>query len=123
MSGGPLHAGDAILYRPGGSPDVGDVVLYQITPGTVQLEPRGDTPRSTSCRGEFIDRIIAGPGQSVTWKQRQLLVDGQPSPWQPLEPAAVDADLQFTVPAGYYGILPSTRRRTLPGIRRRSGRR
>ena len=37
---------------------------------------------------------------------RQLLVDGQPSPWQPLNLAAVDADLQFTVPTGYYGILP-----------------
>ncbi len=114
LTAGPLHAGDALLYRPGGSPDVGDVVLYEITPGTVQTRTTGGYAAQYVVRGEQIDRIIAGPGQSVTWKRRQLWVDGQPSRWQPLDPAAVDADLQFTVPAGYYGILPSTRPQNAP---------
>jgi type IV secretory pathway protease TraF len=114
MAAGPLHAGDAILYRPGGSPDVGDVVLYEITPGTVQTRTAGGYAAQYVVMGEQIDRIIAGPGQSVTWKRPQLLVDGQPSRWQPLDPAAVDADLQFTVPPGYYGILPSTRPQNAP---------
>jgi type IV secretory pathway protease TraF len=114
MDAGPLHAGDAFLFRPGGSPDVGDVVLYQIAPGSVQTRTAGGYAAQYVLRGEFIDRIIAGPGQSVSWKRRQLLIDGQPSPWQPLNPAAVDADLQFKVPAGYYGILPSTQPQNAP---------
>jgi hypothetical protein len=60
----PPHAGDAILFRPGGSPDVGDVVLYQITPDRVATRTAGGDAAQYVLRGEFIDRIIAGPGQT-----------------------------------------------------------
>jgi hypothetical protein len=108
ITAGPLHAGDVILYRPSGSVNVGDVVLYEITQAQVQTRTAAGYPAFYRVQGEFIDRIVAGSGQSIGWKNRQLHVDGQLSPFQPLHPDAVTADLQFTVPPGYYGILPST---------------
>jgi hypothetical protein len=113
MTAGPLVAGDVILYRPSpAAASVGDVVLYEI--------PRSSIPMTGHqfylIQGETIDRIVAGPGQSITWKDRQLLVDGQPVAWQPLYPAGIPVNLQFKVPFGYYGILPSTRAATGPGL-------
>ena len=39
-------------------------------------------------------------------RNRILLVDGLPSPWQPLRPEAITSDLDFVVPDDCYGILP-----------------
>jgi len=114
LTAGPLHAGDAILYRPGGSAEVGDVVLYEIAEAGVQARTPAGYPAYYRVQGQFIDRIVAGPGQAIVWKQRRLQIDGQSSPHQPLHPSAVTADLQFTVPAGYYGILPSTQPQDAP---------
>ncbi len=103
---GQFAAGDVIVLWHG-TPKVGDVVVFQLEPARVLGGvPGGYGMANYQLRGYFVDRIIAGPGQSVSWQQRQLLVDGRPSEWQPLNPQAVDCDLQFVVPADYYGILP-----------------
>jgi hypothetical protein len=112
----PLRAGDVILFLPGGSPDVGDAVLYQIEPGHVQAQTATRYPALYFFGGEFIDRIVAGPGQTVTWARQEVLVDGQRSPRQPLHPASAHADVQFTVPAGCYGILPTVLPEGAPGF-------
>lgn len=114
VTAGPLQAGDAILYRPGRAVDVGDVVLYEISQDQVFTRTPGGYPAYYRVQGQFIDRIIGAGGQVIEWKQQRLQVDGQASPYQPLHPAAVTADLQFTVPAGYYGILPSTQPQDAP---------
>ena len=108
MPAGPLRAGDAILFRPGTAAGVGDVVLYEIPPAWVMTRTPAGYPANYYVQGEFVDRVLAAGGQSVAWKQGRLQIDGQDSPHQPLHPAALTADLQFNVPAGYYGILPST---------------
>ena len=103
---------------PGGVSRSGLVTGYTVASNVTipRARPRtaGGYAAQYVLRGEFIDRITAGLGQSVSCKQRKLVVDGQPSPWQPLHPDAVDADLQFTVPAGYYGILPSAQPQNAP---------
>lgn len=108
----PLLAGDVLLLRRftrGRSvPRLGDVVQYQIVNDRVA----GQTPRGIAAiyqlQGARIDRVLAGPGQMIRWENRQLIVDGQPSPWLPLNPGGVLQPLQFTVPPDSWLILPST---------------
>lgn len=105
LSVGQFHAGDAIvLLRT--DPDIGDVVLFQIQPTVARGRTPGGGALEYNLQGYFVDRIIAGPGQSVSWSKQELLVDGQPSLWQPLNPQAVACDLHFVVPDNYYGVLP-----------------
>ena len=83
----------------------GHVVVYRL-PATVRGRTAAGYAALYAVQGEFIDRIVAGPGQSVSWKGRQLTVDGQASPWQPLYPQGVPCDLEFVVPEGCFAILP-----------------
>jgi len=115
MDAMPLLAGDVFLYNPSAywrsDPAPGDVVLYRLTPYQVDGAVNG---RHAVFRygGERIDRLLAGPGQSVKWENGQLWVEGQPSPWLPLNPDGVPLKLEFTVPNGCYLVLPSTVPRT-----------
>jgi signal peptidase I len=110
VPGAPFEAGDVVLYSPAvytfHAPRPGDVVLYTQAGRSYPLPP----PQHGYFRipdGERIDRILAGPGDQIRWKDRQLTVNEQPSPWQPLNPRALVPDLQLTVPAGHYLILPT----------------
>jgi type IV secretory pathway protease TraF len=108
----PFAAGDAVLcnrvaYRRSG-PAAGDVVLFRVVPRDVQMRTAQGGNAIYRVGGEFIDRVLAGPGQSVKWEAGSLWVDGQPSPWRPLNPDAVRVGLQWTVPTGAYLVLPST---------------
>ena len=44
----------------------------------------------------------------MTCSQGKLLVDGQPSPWLPLNPQQLPDGLDITVPENCYLIFPST---------------
>jgi hypothetical protein len=108
----PFEPGDVVLYNRSAysrsAPEIGDVVLYRIPPQRFTAPGPGRGPAIYDLRGERIDRVLAGPGQQVTWDNGQLWVDGQPSPWAPLNPQGLLPKLQLTVPAGHYLILPST---------------
>ncbi len=114
----PFAAGDAFLYYPSAylwsEPAPGDVVLFRVPAQQVQTR----TPRGYNAvyrvDGEYIDRVLAGPGQDVKWDGGALWVDGQPSPRLPLNPAGVGVSLQVTVPEGYYFVLPSTQPQGAP---------
>ena len=108
----PLQAGDVLLVRRFSydrlTPRVGDVVQYQIASDSVM----GQTPNGTAARyliqGARIDRVLAGPGQVIVWEGGQLTVDGQRSPWRPLNPGGAPQSLEVTLPADSWFILPST---------------
>jgi type IV secretory pathway protease TraF len=108
----PFAAGDAVLcnasaYR-WSEPVAGDVVLFRLLPRDVQIRTPQGGNMYYRVGGEFIDRVLAGPGQSVKWDGGALWVDGQPSSWLPLNPAGVTVSLQCTVPPRFYMVLPST---------------
>ncbi len=109
-SGGPFRAGDAIVYRPLAyrhrPPSPGDLVFF--APDSGGFRGSGDVYYRFG-GGDNLDRILAGPGQSVHWDHSQLWVDGTASSLHPLDPTTVPVDLQLTVPEGYYFILPSVR--------------
>lgn len=104
----PFDAGDVVLYAPGlrGWPAIGsgDVVLYSPPGVRVAL---GDH-RQLVVRGDRIDRVLATSGQTASWKNGALEIDGQPSNLKPLNPGGCPYSLSVTVPQGTYLILPSS---------------
>lgn len=107
----PLQAGDVLLVRRLSysqlTPRVGDVVQYQIAGDSVM----GRTAAGIAAyliQGARIDRVLAGPGQVITWENGQLTVDGQRSPWRPLNPAGAPTSLSVTLPSDSWLLLPST---------------
>jgi hypothetical protein len=82
------------------APKPGDLVLYEVPAAYITgVNFRG---------GEAIDRILAGPGTRFVWENGQALVDGVPSPWQPLNAQQTWPRFEVTVPADHYLILPTT---------------
>jgi signal peptidase I len=59
---------------------------------------------------ELIDRVLAGPGDAVTWDRKadELTVNGQPTSWRPLRPERLPERLDIRVPHGCYLVLPTT---------------
>lgn len=108
----PFAAGDAILYNPSAyrwsDPAPGDVVLFRVLPQQVQVRTGRGENAVYRVDGEFIDRVLAGPGQTVKWEEGSLWLDGRPSSLLPLNPAGAAAALQGAVPEGCYLVLPST---------------
>jgi type IV secretory pathway protease TraF len=107
----PFAAGDAVLcnasaYR-WSEPVPGDVVLFRVVPQQIQTRTAQGGNAVYRVDGEYIDRVLAQPGQSVKWEAGTLWIDGQPSPWLPLNPAGVTVSLQCTVPTGSYLVMPS----------------
>ena len=112
MDAPPFRAGDVVLCNPSAyawsSPRVGDVVLYDIGATRVPGRTAGGMAANYRIQGDRIDRILAGPGQKVGWEDGRLEVDGQPSPWSPLNPEPLSGQLTLTVPSPCYLVLPST---------------
>jgi hypothetical protein len=107
----PLMAGEVLVVNRtaynASSPQPGDLVTYEIPDASY-----GGTVEGRNAifllRGQRIDRVLAGPGQSIRWRDGALTVDNNLSPWLPLNPKNVPAQLEFKVPAGRYLIFPST---------------
>ena len=108
----PLRSGDVLLLRRfaygQSTPRIGDVVQYQIAVDSVM----GRTPEGAAARFEFrgrrIDRILAGPGQSVVWEAGLLTVDGQRTSLRPLNPGGAVQSLSLKLPPDSWFVLPST---------------
>jgi signal peptidase I len=101
----PFAEGDVVLVNRWKTPQRGDVVLYEINNYT-PVYRRGEN-RRTVYTGENIDRILAGPGDEVQFKSGILLVNGAPSPWQPLNNRPLPDKYSWMVPPGCYVIFPS----------------
>ena len=110
----PFVQGDVILYNPRAfteaSPQTGDVVLYRNAEFIVPTA--SDTPlgrqTQTRIRGEWIDRVIAGPNSHVRWDGKQIWIDGALSSVQPLGLNVLATSVEVKVPPGTYCIFPTT---------------
>jgi len=102
----PLLAGDVLIYSTWSTPQPGDLVVFDMARVTI---PRveGHNNNLMAFQGRQIDRILAGPGQTFRVEKGQLLVDGQPSSWRPLNEEFVFSEGELTVPAGCYLVLPT----------------
>ena len=105
----PLKQGDVILVNHLSTPRVGDVVLYQMNRYEyTTVGPNGRGQIRYIYEGEQIDRILADSGDHVVWESGQLLVNGRPSPWRPLNVASLPERLVIDVPSDHYLVLPTT---------------
>ena len=108
----PFEAGDVVLVNPSAyrrsDPRPGDVVHYRLPAQDVRATGPGWYPRMYRLQGDRVDRILARAGDKVTCDRGKLLVNGQPSPWLPLNPQRLPAKLNITVPENGYLIFPST---------------
>jgi hypothetical protein len=108
----PFFRGDVVLMSPATysirSPRPGDVVLYDIPMARIAGRTPGNFAANYAIAGQRIDRILAGPGQQARIEGGKLIVDGQPSPYLPLNPAKMPGAFDRIVPPGNYLILPST---------------
>lgn len=107
MNAPPFAVGDVLLTNPSAyawsDPQPGDVVQYSVPYRETRMPGR-----LYRLGGDRIDRILARAGQKVTCREGKLFVDGEASPWLPLNPARVPRDLEITVPNGCYLIIAST---------------
>jgi len=108
----PFAPGDVVVFRPNAYattlPQPGDVVLYSGAPFSIQA-PTGNR-RQTVYRiaGEWVDRVVAGPDSTVRWENGVLSVNGQPSPFLPLNVQNLPSPLEIQVPHDACCILPTT---------------
>jgi signal peptidase I len=103
----PFEADDVVLVNRfaylRSLPQPGDVVLVRI--------PADNGAGIRLQEGEFIDRILAGPGDRVKVQAGQIMINDSPSTHEPLNVNNVTsrlAALQLTVPPDSYFILPTT---------------
>lgn len=108
----PFSRGDVVVLGPSAysssSPKPGDVVVYRNHPFQVGGQRYLGWNAATRVEGEWVDRVIAGPGSNVHWDGKQLFVDGQPSQYQPLSTIRYPAKFDMAVTRQFYCILPTT---------------
>ncbi len=108
----PFTSGDVVLFRPRAYtttlPQPGDVVLYRNTPFNAAAPRRSYRRAYNRIEGEWVDRVVAGPGSTVRWQDGTLLVNGEPSPFLPLNPQNLPSLLEIEVPYDACCILPTT---------------
>ena len=113
---GPLRNGDALLYtilRNTITPQVGNVVLYQAPYVEYQFRGQGE-PVVYRLGGPMFDRVLALEGQTISWKDGTLTIDGESPPHQPFVPLVnPPPNTTFVVPSGQCYIVPGVAFRNL----------
>jgi hypothetical protein len=103
----PFVPGDVVLVNNLSRPRAGQVVLYQLSDYHIMLAGAIHERREEIFTGQAIDRILAGPGDTVECLQGRMLVNSQPSKFVPLNPVKLRASFKLIVPDGDYFIVPS----------------
>lgn len=105
----PLQSGDVVLFRPTSNAKTlhapGEVVLYRTTELSIGQGSHRVLQRPV---GEGLDRIIAGGGSLVRWREGKLTIDGQPSELRPLNPERMPEEFEIKIPSGCVCIFPTT---------------
>jgi len=104
---GPIQQGDTLLYTMSWNtikPQVGTVVLYQAPDVTYPSATQANT--NYRLAGIMFDRVLALEGQTVSWQDRTLTIDGKPPLYRPLVHIPNPPDTTFVVPAGHCYIIP-----------------
>jgi hypothetical protein len=108
-----FNAGDVVWYSQSANLTAGDLVLYEVPMTRANI--RGVTlyPTVYQIEGDRINRLVAVAGQTVRIdKSGTLLVDGQPSPWQPSAECILPVEKDILVRPEHVFILPEN---LLPG--------
>lgn len=99
----PFATGDVLIASRGDTARVGDIVVYELPRAEV-----GTPGRLEVWRGQRVDRILAGPGQKVSLKNGELLIDGAAPQIPPLNPVHFSGTVDVVIGPRQWFILPST---------------
>ena len=102
----PFQQGDVLWFSRRSIPERGELVLYSLTRLTSAGRTEAGHAANFVFEGDWIGRIIANAGESVSLKQGQLLVDGAVSEWQPAAMQNTNADTTWTIPEGHALVFP-----------------
>ncbi len=102
----PFQQGEVLWYSRWVTPSAGDLVLYSLPRVTTAGRTVGGNAANYVFQGDWIGRIIATSGQTVSIGKGQWLVDGVASEWQPLSNPTFTEDMAWPVPEGSAFILP-----------------
>ena len=84
----------------------GDVVYYRVPPTDVRGRTEYGHAANFVFRDAWINRVVASEGQQVSWKDGELIIDGEPIPWQIRTRFDASVCPPFTVPPGDVLIPP-----------------
>lgn len=107
LNAAPFAAGDVLLVNDWHTPLPGDIVAYEIP---FHLHRYNDPTRGNTViqfQGLRVDRILAGPGQTLRIDKDRYTVDGQPTTHRPLDPHRFPSVLTLKAGPGEWLILPS----------------
>ena len=114
---GPIQNGDALMFiytRDSFQPQAGQVILFIAPDVTYQAGGNGYGQVNNRLFGRMFDRVLAVGGQTVTWKDGQLIIDDQPSTWRPLVPLmGRPPNTTYTIPNGCCLVVPAVAFRLL----------
>jgi hypothetical protein len=79
----PYQEGDVLWYSRSADLSPGDLVLYEVPRTSLHGRTEAGHAANYILRDQWINRVLAMPGQQIAWNKGLLLVDGIPSPWQP----------------------------------------
>ena len=79
---GEFESGDVLWYDRSAEIVPGDLVYYEVPETSVNGRVATGHAARFVFRDGWINRVAAIEGQTVSWKDGQMLVDGEPSPWQ-----------------------------------------
>jgi hypothetical protein len=108
MDSPPFQADDVIIYNPSVyrrvDPQVGDMVVFRLPNERINVPGRGHVVYDL--RGqEVVGRLVAGPGQTMTFEKGALKVDGKLSPWSDLFNRRFQESYTISLSPGSYFIL------------------
>jgi hypothetical protein len=108
-----FNAGDVVWYSQSADLTAGDLVLYEVPMTRASLRNVNLYNTVYQIEGDRINRLVAVAGQTVRIDgSGTLLVDGQPSPWQPSAGCILPVERDILVRPKYVFILPEN---LLPG--------
>ncbi len=97
--------GNVLWYVPNAKYQLGDLVVYNI-PSRDLAGRRGNQATVFRVTGIRINRIVAENGQKVAWRNQQLIVNDQLSPWQPGATMQIFGPFDIEVPRNYVFLSP-----------------
>lgn len=103
----PFEQGDVLLTNNLFRPQAGDAVVYNIPYRQFGGQVAGRNA-NVVLQGWRIDRILAGPGQTLAFDGKSFTLDGLPAPHLPLNPRRYRSPFALTARDGEWILLPTT---------------
>lgn len=102
----PFEQGQVLWYSRWATPSIGDLVLYTLPQVRTTGRAAGGNAANYVFQGDWIGRVIAMPGQTVSMDQGRWFIDGGAGQWQPEHGPILNDGMSWVVPDGHAFVMP-----------------